>query len=62
MLFLAISAFKCLSDSSFLFSSLTGGGGSHPMMRSRDGNLDPTHGYPARPDPNGPDFTQLDKE
>ena len=28
----------------------------------RDGNLDPTCRYPARPDPNGPDFTQLDKE
>ena len=29
---------------------------------SRDGNLNPTRGYPARPNPNGPDFTQLDKE
>ena len=28
----------------------------------RDGNLDPTRGYPARPDPNGPDFTRPDKE
>ena len=28
----------------------------------RDGNLDPTRGYPIRPDPNGPDFTRPDKE
>ena len=28
----------------------------------RDGNLDPARGYPARPDPNGPDFTRPDKE
>ena len=28
----------------------------------RDGNLDPTRGYLARPDPNGPDFTRPDKE
>ena len=28
----------------------------------RDGNLDPTRGYPARPDSNGPDFTWSDKE
>ena len=27
----------------------------------RDGNLYPTREYPARPDPNGPDFTWLDK-
>ena len=32
-------------------------------MRSiRDGNLDPTREYPVRPDPNGPDFTQSDKD
>ena len=29
---------------------------------SRDGNLDPTRGYPARPDPNGSDFIRPDKE
>ena len=28
---------------------------------SRDGNLYPTRGYLARPDPNGSDFTQPDK-
>ena len=28
----------------------------------RDGNLDPTCGYPARLDPKGPDFTRPDKE
>ena len=28
----------------------------------RDGNLNPTRGYPAWPDPNGPDFTRSDKE
>ena len=29
---------------------------------TRDGNLDPTRGYPALPDLNGPDFTRPDKE
>ena len=28
----------------------------------RDGNLNPIRGYPARSDPNGPDFTRSDKE
>ena len=32
------------------------------FVGARDGNLDLTRGYPARPDPNGPDFTRLDKE
>ena len=29
---------------------------------SRDGNFYPIRRYPVRPDPNGPDFTQSDKE
>ena len=34
-----------------------------PLLEAiRDGNLDPTCGYPARLDPNGPDFTRPDKE
>ena len=34
-----------------------------PLVLSiRDGNLDPTRGYPVRSDPNGPDFTRSDKE
>ena len=28
------------------------------VVRPRDGNFCPTRGYPARPDPNGPDFTR----
>ena len=28
------------------------------LNRCRDGNFCPTRGYPARPDPNGPDFTR----
>ena len=29
---------------------------------SKDDNFCPTRGYPARPDPNGPDFTRSNKE
>ena len=36
--------------------------GSNGNNTYRDGNLDPIRGYPARSDPNGPDFTQPDKE
>ena len=32
------------------------------LPKSRDGNLNPIRGYPARSDPNGPDFTRSDKE
>ena len=36
--------------------------GGDKEIVDRDGNLNPTRGYPAWPDPNGPDFTRSDKE
>ena len=38
------------------------GTGTLVKAQIRDGNLNSIRGYPIRPDPNGPDFTQSDIE
>ena len=35
--------------------------GEAEAVVARDGNLNPTRGYPVRLDPNRPDFTRSDK-